>query len=61
MFELKQINNMNKIILADTGIRRLSLHAKELEFVHPQTNQLQLFCTDLPGEFGQVLDFYRTV
>ncbi len=52
---------LNKIILSDTGIRRLFLHAKELQFVHPQTNQLQLFCADLPDEFGQVLDFYRTV
>jgi tRNA pseudouridine65 synthase len=49
----------NKIVLADTGIRRLFLHAGNLEFTHPETQKKVAFTADLPDEFEQVLDYYR--
>jgi len=53
--------SLNKIILADTEIRRLFLHAGELEFTHPSTNEPLLFRAELPEEFHSVLNFYKTV
>ncbi len=52
---------LNKIILADTGIRRLFLHAGELQFNHPHTNEPQIFSANLPEEFHSVLNYYKTV
>lgn len=50
---------LNKIILADTGIRRLFLHAFELEFMHPVEHTKKLFTAEIPGEFYQVTEHYK--
>ncbi|HYQ56163.1 MAG TPA: pseudouridine synthase [Draconibacterium sp.] len=49
---------LNKIILADTTIRRLFLHAGKLEFKHPVTTELVSFESLIPEEFNRLLDFY---
>ncbi len=50
---------LNKIILAETGVRRLFLHALELEFIHPVDATKQIFKAELPAGFNEVLNFYR--
>lgn len=49
----------NKIISADTGIKRLFLHAGRLELRHPHSNETMMFESKLPNEFQQVLDHYK--
>ncbi|WP_297098309.1 pseudouridine synthase [uncultured Draconibacterium sp.] len=49
---------LNKIILADTDIRRLFLHAGKLEFKHPVTGELVSFESPVPEEFDRLLNFY---
>lgn len=49
---------LNKIILADTGVRRLFLHASKLEFTHPIIKGKQIFEASLPDEFRKVLHHY---
>jgi len=51
---------LNKIVAEQTGIKRLFLHATELEFVHPVTNEKMLLTCDLPEEFEQVFNFYSS-
>jgi len=51
---------LNKIILADTEVRRLFLHAQKLEFTHPVENTKQVFEAKLPEDFQKVLDFYKS-
>ena len=46
----------NKKIYGDFG---QMLHAKEIEFVHPTTNELMHFECDLPKEFLEILDKYK--
>lgn len=50
---------LNKIVLADTEIRRLFLHANQLEFTHPVNNSREIFNVSLPKEFREVLEFYK--
>jgi tRNA pseudouridine65 synthase len=50
---------LNKIILADTDVRRLFLHAQKLEFVHPAEGTKLVFESKLPGEFQQVMEHYK--
>lgn len=50
---------LNKIILAETNLRRLFLHAAKLEFRHPVTGDLVLFESNIPVEFDQLLNFYE--
>ncbi len=50
---------LNKIILADTEVRRLFLHAGKLEFTHPDTKEKQIFEAELPIEFEKVLAHYK--
>lgn len=50
---------LNKIVLADTEIRRLFLHANQLEFTHPVNNTREIFTIPLPKEFREVLNFYK--
>ncbi len=40
-------------------IPRQALHAKTLGFVHPQSNQMVQFSTELPQDFSTVLDKFR--
>ncbi len=47
---------LNKIVTEQTGIKRLFLHAAELEFDHPVTNEKLNITCDLPEEFDQVLN-----
>ena len=49
---------LNKIILADTDIRRLFLHAGKLEFKHPVTAESVSFESTIPEEFDRLLNFY---
>lgn len=49
---------LNKIILADTEVRRLFLHAGKLEFTHPESKERITFEAEIPKEFQQVLDYY---
>lgn len=49
---------LNKIILADTNIRRLFLHAGKLEFKHPVTSESVSFESTTPEEFDKLLNFY---
>ncbi len=49
---------LNKIVTAKTGINRLFLHAGELGFKHPATNNPLNFKVKLPGEFEQVLQCF---
>ena len=50
---------LNKIVSADTDIKRLFLHAFQLEFIHPGTKEKVSFQAPLPDEFQQVLNFYK--
>lgn len=49
---------LNKIILSDTDIRRLFLHAGKLEFKHPVTAESVSFESAIPEEFDRLLNFY---
>ncbi len=51
---------LNKIILADTSIRRLFLHAGKLSFTHPATSERRMFEAELPEEFHKVLEHYKS-
>ncbi|SET87184.1 tRNA pseudouridine synthase C [Draconibacterium orientale] len=51
---------LNKIILADTDIRRLFLHAGKLEFKHPVTSETVSFDSPIPEEFDRLLNFYES-
>lgn len=49
---------LNKIVTAETGVKRLFLHAAKLAFKHPFTGESLVFQTGLPAEFDQVLNHY---
>lgn len=38
------------------SINRQALHAKNLQFIHPETNQIMKFNTDLPADMQHLLD-----
>jgi 23S rRNA pseudouridine1911/1915/1917 synthase len=42
-------------------IDRQALHAEELSFVHPATGERMTFKAPLPGDFGAVLDFLKSL
>lgn len=42
-----------------TGFKRQALHAKEISFVHPKTDQICSFESPLPTDFQEVLDALR--
>lgn len=46
---------LNKIISEKTGIKRLFLHATELEFTHPATRDSLKLTSSLPSDFEAVL------
>jgi len=46
---------LNKIISEKTGIKRLFLHAIELEFTHPELKKQLQFTAPLPSEFENIL------
>ncbi len=50
---------LNKIVTAETGFKRLFLHASKLHFKHPVTGVQQSFEAPLPVEFQQVIDYYN--
>lgn len=41
-------------------IPRHALHAKELGFVHPDTNERMMFDSELPADLAQVIERWRT-
>lgn len=49
---------LNKLVTAATGVKRLFLHASQLDFVHPHTNEQLSFEAPLPDEYQQVFEFY---
>lgn len=52
---------LNKILTEKTGIKRLFLHASNLEFIHPVTKELLKFQSYLPEEFDRVLSCFKSV
>ena len=46
---------LNRVITGATGISRLYLHASELSFNHPVTNERVVFTANIPTEFDTVL------
>lgn len=53
-----QLGNINHYVIGDdkygepsNPLNRLALHAYELSFIHPLTNKLMVFKTDIPQEF----------
>ncbi|WP_347840940.1 pseudouridine synthase [uncultured Draconibacterium sp.] len=50
---------LNKLILAETSIRRLFLHAGKLEFSHPVTGEPVVIVSEIPDEFNELLHYYR--
>ena len=46
---------LNKIISEKTGIKRLFLHATELEFTHPELQKQLQITSPLPSEFENIL------
>lgn len=50
---------LNKIITEKTGLKRLFLHASELEFNHPQSHKKLSFCAPLPQEFNELIIFFQ--
>jgi len=50
---------LNKLILAETSIRRLFLHAGKLEFSHPVTGEPVVISSEIPDEFNELLHYYR--
>lgn len=50
---------LNKIITEKVGVKRLFLHAANLEFSHPETKTKMSFEAGLPKEFNEVLTFFR--
>lgn len=49
---------LNKIVTAETEVRRLFLHAQKLKFGHPVTGKQLEFEASRPPEFNRVLDHY---
>lgn len=50
---------LNKIVSEMTGIKRLFLHATELEFIHPVTKDKLKIESELPSEFESVFDVFE--
>jgi len=49
---------LNKIVTADTGAKRLFLHAAKLSFKHPLSASELTFEAPLPSEFQRVFHYY---
>ena len=49
---------LNKIITGKTDVRRLMLHASELEFFHPGNREIVSFKVAVPEEFAKIIDFW---
>ena len=50
---------LNKIVTELTGVKRLFLHASELDFLHPETNEQVNFKTEIPIEFETVMNYFQ--
>lgn len=50
---------LNKIVTAETGLKRLFLHAAQLAFIHPVNDKPMSFEAELPEEFQHVISFYQ--
>lgn len=50
---------LNKLVIADTQIRRLFLHASSLKFQHPVSGEALSFEAELPLEYNIVLNRYE--
>lgn len=46
----------NRAILANLGVKRLLLHARSLQFMHPVQQQKITVCADLDADFQRVMD-----
>jgi len=51
---------LNKIITEKTGIKRLMLHASQLDFFHPETKQKISFNATVPVEFTTMFDSFSS-
>ena len=52
---------LNKIVTEKTGIKRLFLHASELEFSHPVGGKKLRFVSENPEEFDRIMSFFIKV
>ncbi len=50
---------LNKIITEKTGIKRLLLHASQLDLFHPEMKERLSFHSSIPEEFNKIIDFFR--
>lgn len=50
---------LNKIITEKTGLKRLLLHAWQLDFFHPESNERLSFKATVPNEFNHIFDFFN--
>ena len=50
---------LNKIITETIGVKRLFLHAKELEFYHPVLLKRMVFSAEVPEPFSTVLTYFE--
>jgi tRNA pseudouridine65 synthase len=51
---------LNKIITELIGVKRLFLHARKLEFKHPELNETIVSEAELPTEFESVLNYFES-
>ena len=49
---------LNRIITDQTSLKRLFLHAGELCFTHPATQEKMNFTAEIPEEFTHLLNHY---
>ena len=54
-----KVNYIPELAEAISSLNRQALHALQLSFIHPQTNQLVEFACDLPSDFANVLKVLR--
>jgi len=52
---------LNRIVMEQTGVKRLLLHAGKLELVHPYSREEMVFEAPIPPEFNMVMDYFREV
>lgn len=50
---------LNKIILKETGIRRLFLHAGKISLIHPETKKRVEFISKMPEDFQNLIRFFE--
>jgi len=53
-----ELNNLAKFIISRS--KRQLLHAKDLQFIHPKTNQLMQFSSELPEDMQNVINILNS-